>query len=140
MDVVSGSILRRKNFTSFAGTPTVKVQTVENLKTGQLRINGRFVVEPGQVITLSEEESKRILRIWEDCRIKEHVQVDGRVPCARSDGQAKASIAEDDVRAKLFEIRMRRDDLSFEAYRCPDCGQIHIGRNPYASKNEPGGV
>lgn len=132
MDVKPGCILRRKNFTSFAGHPTVKVQTADILKTGQLRINGRFTVEHDQVIVLSEEESQRILDIWDDCRIKDHVKVEGRMPCARSDGQPKAAIGEDDVRPKLFEIRMRRDDLSFEAYRCPDCGRIHIGRNPYA--------
>ena len=130
-----GTIFRKRNFTSFAGEPYITVDKSESLDAGQYRINGRFTVHPDNLVPLSEEESKSLKEIWDDCRIREHVHVEGRIPCSRADGESKKPVPEQDVQAKLFEIRMRRGDLSFQAYVCPDCNRIHIGRNPYVPKD-----
>jgi hypothetical protein len=130
-----GTTYRKRNFTPFAGEPYVTVDRAEPLNDGRYRINGRFDVHPDNLIALSEEESNSLRRIWDDCLIRGHVHVEGRVPCSRADGGPKKPVPEKDVRAKLFEIRMRRGDLSFQAYVCPDCDGIHIGRNPNVPKD-----
>lgn len=132
----TGDIIRKRNFTSFAGQPFIRVDEVQTWSDGQYRINGRFIIRPDNIVYLSEEESNSLKEIWDDCvYLREHVHVDGRIPCSRSDGESKKEVPEQDVQGKLFEIRMRRGDLSFQAYRCPDCQSIHIGRNPYVPKD-----
>ena len=130
-----GTIFRKRNFTTFAGEPYIVVDHTEQWSSGQYRINGRFIVHPDNLVALSEEESNSLREVWDDCRIMEHVHVEGRIPCSRADGESKRSVPEQDVQAKLFEIRMRRGDMSFQAYVCPDCNTIHIGRNPYVPKD-----
>lgn len=130
-----GTSLRKRNGTTFSGNPCLKVETSEQWSKGQVRINGKYILNPDAVTAMTPEEENRIIGIWNDCTLKDHVHVEGRIPCSRTDGESKKPVHESDVQAKLFEIRIRREDLSFQAYRCPDCGLIHIGRNPYVPKD-----
>jgi hypothetical protein len=130
-----GTVIRKRNFTSFAGEPYMTVDHVETWSSGQYRVNGRFIIHPDNIVTLTEQESNSLREIWEDCTLKEHVHVEGRTPCSRADGESKTEVTPGNLQAKLFEIRMKRADMSFQAYTCPDCGKIHIGRNPYAPKD-----
>lgn len=130
-----GTLIRKRNFTSFAGKPYILVETVQTWSSGSYMVNGRFIIHPDNVIVLTREEADQADLIWNDCTLKEHVHVEGRVPCSRADGESKKEVAPEHVQAKLYEIRMRRGDLSFQAYTCPDCKRIHIGRNPYVPKD-----
>ena len=130
-----GTTIRKRNFTSFAGRPYIRVEHSEPWSDGRYMVNGRFMVHPDNVVVLTREEADELDLIWNDCTLKEHVHVEGRIPCSRADGESKREVTPGNLQAKLFEIRMRRGDLSFQAYTCPDCKKIHIGRNPYVPKD-----
>jgi len=130
-----GTIISKRNFTTFSGKPYIQVEMSEPWSMGQYRINGKFVIHPDLINYLSERQAKRLQEIWDDCILKEHVDVEGREPCSRADGQSKKEVKPNEVQSKLFEIRMKRKDFSFQAYICPECEKIHIGRNPYVPKD-----
>jgi hypothetical protein len=131
-----GTYIRKRNFASLAGGPCLRVDTATDHGDGTVTVNGKWRLSKSNVVELDHDQAEFLFGIWEDCSgLSVQVPVEGRVPCSRSDGESKRPVPEQDVQAKLFQIRMSRNDMSFQAYRCPDCGSVHIGRNPYVDKD-----
>lgn len=131
-----GNLIRKKNWIPFSGTyPYIMVESHRSWANGFLLINEQYHLNPEHVVQISAAEAMEIDRIWSSCTLTEHVPVPGRNPCLRDDLQtSKQVLAEPAVQAKLFELRMKNKNSQFQAYRCPECQQIHIGKNPYVEK------
>ncbi len=140
MEIVKGNYLVKNNFTLFGGShlPVIKVETVVDClgkkggPTGNLKINGASIVPKGKVSIVSEEEAIRILAIWDDCKnLSELSDENFNNKCSRDDnGQPKATyVGECGWRTPLFVFRMKNPDGGFQAYTCPICSQVHIGKS-----------
>lgn len=131
-----GNYIRKKNWIPFENKyPYIKVESYRAWANDFLIINEKFQLHPDHVVLLSSDEVQDLDRIWDSCTVQVHVPVPGRNPCLRDDLiTPKQVVPESAVQAKLFELRMKHANFQFEAYTCPQCQKIHIGKNPYKEK------
>jgi len=133
-----GQIIVKKNFKPFGSSggmiPQVifiRVESVIVHPNGTNYLNGYYGVNPDHVKVITAEEAAEIQLEFDNCQITEHIIVDGRDPHIREDTNTpKLPVPELGAREFLFEMRRRKGNNQYELYRCPQCQQLHLGKNP----------
>jgi hypothetical protein len=146
--LVVGDYIRKRSFNTFGtetdSKPVIKISSLSTLlgsKGGFSRwiINGVYHMLPSDFIIISEDEAIRIMGIWENSAEISPVANDTlNTKCIREDnGKPKVTYhGKAGWRKPLFNFRMKNPHGGFQAYKCPECGKIHIGK----TMEIPGGV
>lgn len=141
MNEIEKPYVMKKNFTTFGrdvdSKPVVKVHQLVPLygkkggPNGKVLINGSFQVDKNDIIHITEESAIKIIEVWESSGILSPV-VNSNVntKCVREDnGKPKATYPGTlGFQRPLFTFRMKNPDGGFQAYTCPECGKVHIGK------------
>jgi hypothetical protein len=138
--LVVGDYIRKRSFNTFGtetdSKPVIKISSLSTIlgsKGGFSRwlINGVYQMLPSDFIIISEDEAIRIMGIWEDsAEISPVANVTLNTKCIREDnGKPKVTYhGKAGWRKPLFNFRMKNPNGGFQAYKCPECGKIHIGK------------
>ena len=132
-----GNYLIKKNNTTFGDHgPVIKVEHHRGLSARHV-INKYFVLDKKNIKVIPEISANKVLKFWEKCnQIESFVPIDNRHPCYREDNiTRKFKIKDEDRQNALFRMIKKTGDLTFQIYKCPDCNEFHMGRNPYLLKN-----
>ncbi len=139
-----GDYIRKRSFGTFGtdkdSKPVIKVTTLSPILGGKggfsrWLINGVYQMIPSDFIIISEKEAIRIMTIWDDSsNVSAVVNDNTNTKCVREDnGKPKVTYnGSTGWRKPLFLFRMKNPNGGFQAYKCPECGNIHIGKT-----NEP---
>ena len=117
-------------------TPVLKLDRITHLlgrKGGFSKwvFNKTYQMKPNDFRIIDEKEALRILKIWEDSLSLSPVANDKvNTKCIREDnGQPKVTYTGRlGWRKPLFMFKMKNPDGGFQAYECPECGKVHIGK------------
>jgi hypothetical protein len=135
-----GNYIMKTNYNTFGrdedAKPVVKITRVTPMlgKKGgfsKWQINGAYQMDPNDFDIIEESEAMRIMGIWEDSSTLSPVSNDNiNTKCIREDnGKAKATYpGRLGWRRPLFMFKMKNPDGGFQAYTCPECGKVHIGK------------
>ena len=135
-----GDYVAKKSYNTFGresdSTPVIKLDRVTYLlgKKGGFRqwvFNKTYQMKPDDFEIIDELEAVRILEIWEDSSKISDVSNDKiNTKCIREDnGQPKFTYpGRLGWRRPLFLFKMKNPDGGFQAYECPECGKVHIGK------------
>ncbi len=113
-------------------TPVMLIETIKYTPDEfYVFINGRrFPAKQTKFVVITQEEALRMLEVWENGSITETTHKDDITSCVREDnGEPKNKIGnKEDTLEILFQHRMKRPDLPYDAYICGICGSYHIGK------------
>lgn len=135
-----GNYIVKTNYNTFGrdedSKPVVKITRITPMlgKKGgfsKWQINGAYQMHPDDFDIIEESEAMRILGIWEDSATISPVSNDNvNTKCIREDnGMPKVTYhGRLGWRKPLFMFRMKHPDGGFQAYTCPECGKVHIGK------------
>ena len=130
-----GDIIIKKNNSTFGSsksefeTPLLIINSCKS--NGKIyTINKKFRIHLEDVIKISNTEKDKILKEWDSFGISPSVEHENRDPCIREDNKSpKLSISPSRVKSMLFLFRRKYKNDAFEIYKCPKCGNLHIGKN-----------
>lgn len=135
-----GDYIRKNNLVTFGreedSKPVIKVISLKEMtgKKGGFRsylVNGIYQVLPKDITIIDEEEARRIMSIWEDsANISPIINETENTKCFREDnGMPKVTYhGKKGWQRPLFNFRMKNPLGGFQAYICPECGKVHIGK------------
>lgn len=135
-----GDYIMKNNFGTFGSdedsVPVIKVGSLGVMlgKKGGFSkwlVNGAYQVLPQDITILNETEACRVMSIWRDsANVSPIVNENLNTKCVREDtGKPKVTYhGKAGWRKPLFTFRMKQPDGGFEAYECPECGRVHIGK------------
>ena len=136
----AGDYIMKNNFGTFGrdedSVPVIKVLTLGSMlgrKGGFSKwlVNRTYQILPEDITIISEEEAMRIMSIWRDsANVSTVVNENLNTKCVREDtGKPKVTYqGKIGWRRPLFTFRMKQPDGGFQAYECPECGRVHIGK------------
>lgn len=135
-----GDYIMKNNFGTFGrdedSVPVIRVMNLGAMlgKKGGFSkwlVNGSYQVLPEDIAVVSEDEAMRVMSIWSDsANVSPIVNENLNTKCVREDtGKPKVTYhGKAGWRKPLFTFRMKQPDCGFEAYECPECGRVHIGK------------
>jgi hypothetical protein len=141
MDPKVGDYIRKKNLGTFGrdhdSRPVISVTSLKELlgKKGGFSkwlINSEYQLEPSDIVVIDEDEARRIIGIWNDSGIISPVINETiNTKCVREDnGKPKATYpGRNGWQRPLFLFKMKNPSGGFQAYECPECGKVHIGKS-----------
>lgn len=136
----AGDYIIKNNFVTFGrnehSVPVIKVLTLGSVlgrKGGFSKwlVNMTYQILPGDITIISEEEAMRIMSIWVDsANVSPVVNENLNTKCVREDTGKPKVTYEGKIgwQRPLFIFRMKHPDGGFQAYECPECGRVHIGK------------
>jgi len=129
-----GQHVRKKNNTLFNNrTPIYLIENITPLKQRfavRLRFNGTQTVDTNinSIEIISHDRASELLAIFIDSHIL--AECDNNSPHFRKDtGAEKVSISEEHFPRVLYKKRVENPEGNFQAYKCPVCNGIHIGKS-----------
>lgn len=143
-----GDYIRKNNFVTFGreddSKPVIKVISLSEMtgKNGGFRsylVNGIYQVSPKDITIIDEEEARRIIGVWEDSgNISPIFNETENTKCFREDnGKPKVTYhGRKGWQKPLFNFRMKNPLGGFQAYKCPECGKVHIGKTNIEENSE----
>jgi len=135
-----GDYIRKNNFVTFGreddSKPVIKVISLKEMtgKKGGFRsylVNEIYQILPKDITVIDEEEARRIIGVWEDSgNISPIFNETENTKCFREDnGKPKVTYhGRKGWQKPLFNFRMKNPLGGFQAYKCPECGKVHIGK------------
>jgi hypothetical protein len=135
-----GDCIMKNNFGTFGrdedSAPVIKVWSLGAMlgKKGGFSkwlVNGTYQVLPQDITILDETEAWRVMSIWTDsANVSPVVNENINTKCVREDtGKPKVTYhGKTGWQRPLFTFRMKHPDGGFQAYECPECGRVHIGK------------
>ena len=133
----SGDILAKTNFLPFGrGNRKVMTITVKTIEWWGIDyvINRLYHVMPDTVIKVTEEEAIAIQAEYDSIEISEYNDTEND-PCVRLEtGTAKHIVPESHLKDLVYSYRHKYNNPAYEVYKCPKCGELHMGKNINVSK------
>lgn len=127
-----GMILAKTNFLPFGkGNRKVMTITIETIDWWGIDyvINKLYHVMPNTVIQVTEEEAINIQAEYDSIEIAEYNDTANN-PCVRLEtSKAKHIVPESHFKDLVYSYRHKYNNPAYEAYKCPRCGELHIGKN-----------
>jgi hypothetical protein len=109
--------------------PTLTIKKITPWSVGKYLLNGLYVIDQEKLTVIDEAEQLRIEETWKNLEISEVLKPDLNTSCIREDnGEAKVKFSENSYKKALFKFRIRNPEGNYEAYKCAQCGSIHIGK------------
>ena len=136
-----GDYVVKNNYNTFGreydSTPVLKLNRITHMlgrKGGFSHwvFNKSYRMKPDDFKIIDEIEANRILRIWEDSINLSPVTNDNvNTKCVREDnGNPKVTYnGTHGWRKPLFSFRIKSPNGGYQAYECPECGNVHIGKS-----------
>lgn len=122
-----GEYIRKVNFILFGGQfPYIKVTNYLK-RNGVWVINGKYQVKDNSVVSCPDAERHRLYYCFEESRFLSKPNSEERV-CSLENGDPKIRYSLQSFRRALFSMKAKYTDKKFNAYRCPNCDGIHIGK------------
>ena len=134
-----GDILAKTNFLPFGRgnhkVMTITIKTVEFCSITYL-INRLYRVMPDTVMKITEEEAIRIQEEYDSIEISEYSGSEND-PCVSSlSNEPKHIVPELHLKDLVYSYRHKYNNPAYEVYKCPKCGELHMGKNINVSKFE----
>lgn len=134
-----GEILAKTNFLPFGKLTgkvmTITVKTIE-FRTKNYLINNLYNVSPKTVMKVTEEEAIKIQEEYDSIGISEFNGSETD-PCVSSiSGEPKHIVPESHLKDLVYSYRQKYNNPAYEVYKCPKCGELHLGKNINVSKLE----
>lgn len=126
-----GDILIKKNHLPFGRETEFIAITVNKIDywTNSYVINELYKVTPESVNKITYEEKLKLQEEWDSIGISEYID-NGNDPCIRLEtGNSKELLPERHIKGAVFRFRHKYNNPAYEAYRCPKCGNLHLGKN-----------
>ena len=134
-----GEILAKTNFLPFGrGNRKVMTITIKTIDWWGIDyvINRLYHVMPDIVMKITEEEAIKIQEEYDSIKISEYSGSEND-PCVSSlSGEAKHIVPESHLKDLVYSYRHKYNNPAYEVYKCPKCGELHLGKNINVSKFE----
>lgn len=139
MAIDKGSYVRKKNFDFFKnfyldGTPefvpAIYIVTIKSCHEGKVTINGEaYPLE--SLVEVTEAEANALCREYSEMKLSEASLDDVTNAHIRRDtGEVKKAQTYGHALRHVFSYNKKNPDAKLQAYKCPECGEIHCGRAP----------
>jgi hypothetical protein len=126
-NLLLGQCLLKINGDLYNDKPSIKIKRIDPWSTDKYLVNGRYVVEMKYIKVINEHESNLINKAYSklDLSISEETEFS----CIRKDnGMNKVVFPEKKIIPMLYKMSFRNPDYKFEAYKCRECGGLHVGK------------
>ncbi len=132
-----GNYVRKKNWTFFHGSdvPAMKVHSIrKSPEAGSYYIN-KYQLYEEHLVKLTEDEATAINREFNDLSLaKVLLKNSQHTTCVReSTGTNKKVWTEKEALRYVFTYNKTNPGKEMNAYRCPHCNEIHVGKVPTKS-------
>lgn len=79
---------------------------------------------------ITQEEAERLNKVWLESQLISEVDPKSVRTHLREDGREKVSyeIEGGKWQVPLYSLKIKYPDKKFQAYVCPECGKVHIGK------------
>lgn len=139
MAIDKGAWVRKKNFDFFKNfyisgkaeyVPALFITTIKSCHSGKVTINGE-AYDLENLVEITEEEANKLCREYLEMKLSEpnpfdltntHIRRDTNEP---KKGQTKGAALR-----LVFTYNHKNPEANLQAYNCPECGEVHVGRAP----------
>lgn len=139
MAIDKGAWVRKKNFDFFKNfyisgkveyVPALFITTIKSWKPGKVSINGE-PYDLDNLVEITEAEAHNLCREYSEMKLSETNPFDlTNTHIRRDTNQPKKGQSKNNALRLVFTYNHRDPESNLQAYNCPECGEVHVGRAP----------
>lgn len=139
MAIDKGAWVRKKNFDFFKNfyisgkaeyVPALFITTIKSCHSGKVTINGE-AYDLDNLVEITEAEAHKLCREYSEMKLSETNPFDlTNTHIRRDTNEPKKGQSKSNALRLVFTYNHRNPEANLQAYNCPECGEVHVGRAP----------